>query len=133
MSSRRQVLHVAQEVLIGAMTLFLAVVFFMAGMAKMSDGSGWARAFAHWGYPVWFRIAIGVIEIAAAFLLLVPRMARYGALMIMATMLGGMYTHLVHDHGRHLTSEVGPLLFSTLIFLARRRDDRLHPFRSKTR
>ena len=131
MPSRRRSLYVTKEILIGAMSLFLVVIFFMAGMAKMTNDSGWARAFSHWGYPVWFRIAIGVIEIVAALFLLVPRTARHGALMIMAVMLGGMVTHLVHDHGRHLTSELGPLLFSTVIFLTRRRDERLHPFQSR--
>ena len=131
MPSRRKSLYVAKQILIGAMSLFLIVIFFRAGMDKMSNDSGWARAFTHWGYPVWFRIAIGVIEIVAAFFLLAPRTARYGALLIMATMLGGMFTHIVHDHGRHLTSELGPLLFSTVIFLARRRDQRLHPFQPR--
>lgn len=131
MPSRRKSLYVAMQILVGAMSLFLVVIFFKAGTDKMSNDSGWARAFSHWGYPVWFRIAIGAIEIAAAFLLLVPRTARYGALLIMVTMLGGMGTHLVRDHGQHLTSELGPLLFSTVIFLARRRDQRLHPFQAR--
>jgi uncharacterized membrane protein YphA (DoxX/SURF4 family) len=131
MSSRRKILHVAKEIAVWALTLFLVMILFKAGTDKMSDDGGWARAFRHWGYPVWFRVAVGLVELAAAFLLLVPRTARYGCLLIMATMLGGMGTHIVYDNGRHLTSELGPLIFSTIVFLARRRDGRLHPFQRR--
>ena len=61
---------------------FLVYVFARQGPAKFSDSSGWARAFAAWHYPVWFRILIGVCETAAAALLLTRRTASIGAAII---------------------------------------------------
>ena len=46
--------------------LMLALVFTLQGLAKFSDTSGWAEAFRGWGYPDWFRMTIGIVEIIAA-------------------------------------------------------------------
>jgi putative oxidoreductase len=105
--------------------ILLALLFARAGLAKFSDQSGWARAFAHWGFPVWFRVLIGALEVGAALLVLVParlapRAAPAGALVIVAVMLGAMATHVVRDGGRHLTSEVVPLVLASLLLYARR-------------
>ena len=74
---------------------------------KMSETSGWAIAFRHWGYPAWFRITIGVIEGLAGILLLWSRTAIVGAVLIIVVMLGGTATHLLKDHGRHSTERGG--------------------------
>src|SRR6185503_12364706 len=67
-------------------TLFLVWVFVRQGISKFSDDSGWARAFAAWHYPVWFRILIGTCETAAAILLLTRRTAPLGAALIAVVM-----------------------------------------------
>ena len=105
--------------------ILLALIFVPAGLAKFRDDSGWARAFAHWGFPVWFRVLIGVLEVGAAALVLVPhrlvpRAAPLGAAIVIAVMLGGMATHVVRDGGRHLTSEVVPIVLASLLLWARR-------------
>jgi putative oxidoreductase len=101
-------------------SLFLAFVFMRAGVDKFSDDSGWARAFVVWGFPAWFRVLIGALEVAAALLLLVPRAAPVGAILIIVIMLGGMGTHIVHDQARHVRSEVLPIILATAILYARR-------------
>ncbi len=100
-------------------TAFLVYVFVRQGWAKFSDSSGWARAFAVWHYPVWFRILIGVCETAAALLLLTRRTASIGAAMIAVVMLGGMGTHLYWGHPRQMTSEVVPLTSSLVVLVGR--------------
>lgn len=112
---------IAREVVLWIFTLFLAYVFLRQGWAKFSDSSGWAQAFRAWHYPEWFRIAIGVIEVAAALLLLHRRSAAAGAVMIVVVMLGAMATHLWWGHPRHMMSEVLPLTLATVIALSRRR------------
>lgn len=101
--------------------LFLVYVFARQGMAKFSDTSGWARAFAAWHFPVWFRILVGLWEVAAAALLLTRRTAPIGAAMIALVMLGGMGTHLYWRHPEHMTSEVLPLVLSLVVLAGRRR------------
>lgn len=104
------------------MTLMLTYVFLTQGSSKFSSTSGWARAFDHWGYPVWFRVAIGVVEVLAAVLVLWPRTAPVGAALIVAVMLGGMGTHLVKDPKPRITSELLSLTFATVILVVRRRE-----------
>lgn len=100
--------------------ILLLLIFLPAGWSKFSDTSGWSRAFRHWGYPDWFRILIGVLEIGGALALFWPRIAIGGALLIIAIMLGGTATHLLKDNGRHLTSEIVPIFLSTVLILSRR-------------
>jgi putative oxidoreductase len=133
MPQPRRAVRVAREIVLWLMSLQLVLVFLRAGFDKMHSNGGWARAFAHWGYPPWFRLAIGGLEIAAALLLLTPRTTRYGAVIIAIVMLGGMYTHVSHHEARHVLSEVLPLLFSTILFLGRRKDARVLPFRRQGR
>jgi putative oxidoreductase len=100
-------------------TLFLVYVFASQGPTKFSNTSGWARAFAVWHYPVWFRILIGVLETAAAALLLTRRTASIGAALIAIVMLGGMGTHIVRGHPQQVTSEVVPLVLSLVVLRGR--------------
>lgn len=100
-------------------TLFLVYVFANQGASKFSDTSGWARAFALWHYPVWFRILIGVCEILAAILLLTRRTAPIGATLIALVMLGGMGTHVFKGDPKHVTSEVLPLTLSLIVLRGR--------------
>jgi uncharacterized membrane protein YphA (DoxX/SURF4 family) len=101
--------------------ILLALIFVPQGWSKFDDASGWARAFRHWGYADWFRITIGIIEIAAVALLALGRTAAFGAILIIVVMLGGMATHIIFDGGRHLTSEIVPLVLASIVLVARRR------------
>lgn len=101
--------------------ILLVLIFVPQGLAKFDDSSGWARAFRFWGYPDWFRITIGALELLAALLLIAGRTAVLGAMTIMVIMLGGMATHLIFEGGRHITSEVVPLTLATIVFIIRRK------------
>jgi putative oxidoreductase len=100
--------------------ILLVLIFARQGWAKFNDTSGWAVAFRHWGYPDWFRATIGVLELAAVLLLLLGRTAAFGALVIIAVMLGAWGTHLVFDGGRHMTSEIVPLVLASIVLIVRR-------------
>jgi hypothetical protein len=98
----------------------LVVVFARAGLDKFDEGGGWARAFAVWGYPVWFRVLVGAIELSAAVLILWPPTAAYGAILIIIVMLGGMGTHIAIEHRpARVTSELGQLTFSSIVLAGR--------------
>lgn len=100
--------------------LLLVLIFVPQGLAKFDDASGWAKAFRFWGYPDWFRITIGVLELLAALLLIAGRTAAFGAILIIVIMLGGMATHLIFEGGRHMTSELVPLMLATIVLAIRR-------------
>ena len=101
--------------------ILLVLVFVPQGLSKFDDASGWTRAFRLWGYPDWFRITIGVLELLAALLLIAGRTAAFGAIIIIVVMLGGMATHLIFEGGRHITSEVVPLVLATIVLVIRRK------------
>ena len=101
--------------------ILLVLIFVPQGLAKFDDASGWSRAFRLWGYPDWFRITIGALELLAALLLITGRFAVLGAMTIMVIMLGGMATHLIFEGGKHMTSEIVPLTLATIVFVIRRK------------
>ena len=119
MADRR--LAIAREAVLWIISAFLAYVFLRQGIAKFSDTSGWARAFRLWHYPDWFRVLIGVIEISAALLLFIRRLAVVGAVMIVIVMLGGMATHIWWGQPRYVTSEMLPLVLATVVAVGRKR------------
>jgi uncharacterized membrane protein YphA (DoxX/SURF4 family) len=127
MTPKTRAARIGLEVALWALTALLVMVFVRAGVAKFDPASGWATAFAHWGYPVWFRVSIGILEVAAAALLLWPRSAAYGAILIIAVMLGGMGTHVFIEHRpSRVTSELGQLAFASVV-LAGRWQSRIGP------
>ena len=113
MSPRR----IAKEVVAWLLAIFLFTVFFRAGIAKFDDASGWARSFQRWGFPVWFRVAIGVIEAAAALLILWPRTAAYGAAAMAAVMIGAIGTFVVN--GTMHPTPIVTLVWVTIVLLLR--------------
>ena len=120
MSPKNRGLRIALEVFLWALSAMLIVVFARAGWDKFNASSGWARAFDFWGYPVWFRILIGGLEIGAALLLVWPRTAAYGAAIIILVMVGGMGTHVFLEHRpSRATSELGQLVFASLVLAGR--------------
>lgn len=88
-----------------------AAALFVAGIAKFGN-EGWARSFAHWGYPPGFVLVIGAAEALGALCLLVPRLASYAAAFLGVIMLSAAATHLVH-HERFTM----PLLYLGLLVL----------------
>jgi putative oxidoreductase len=113
-------MRIGLEVLLWALCLRLVMVFAVAGWDKFDATSGWARAFTNWGYPVWFRVLIGAVEIAAAVALLWRRTAAYGAALIIAVMVGGMGTHVFVEHRpSRVTSELVHLIFASIVLAGR--------------
>lgn len=123
--------NIVREIVLWLIALFLAWVFVRQGLAKFSDASGWASAFRVWHYPVWFRIAVGLAEVAAALLVLFPATAFAGGVLIMIVMLGGMATHVWWGHPGQVTSEILPLLLAIATALGRRKA--FFPFRARGR
>jgi uncharacterized membrane protein YphA (DoxX/SURF4 family) len=112
--------RVAAKILLWAVTLFLALVALRSGATKLPADGFWVRDFRRWGYPGWFRVAVGAAELAACVLLLVPRLASYGAALFAAVMLGAIYTHAAHGEQVRLPFNVALLALSVVVLYARR-------------
>jgi uncharacterized membrane protein YphA (DoxX/SURF4 family) len=83
----------------------------MAAVSKFARWELWHGMFSGWGYPAWFLVAIGVLEIAGALALLWPKTASYAATLLGAIMTGALVTVLTH------ASRMGPTTPSVYLVL----------------
>ena len=114
--------RVAKEVVLWVIALFLALVSLRSGLMKMPNIAGgqfWIRDFQRWGYPGWFRLVVGVAELISFALLLVPRVAGYGAAVFAVVMLGAILTHATHNESSRLPFNFLLLTLSLVIVFAR--------------
>ncbi len=72
----------------------LAGMFLLAGSSKLVGAAAMVALFDAIGVGQWFRYLTGLIEVSSAVALLVPSFAVFGALALVATMVGAVATHL---------------------------------------
>ena len=111
--------RIAKGVGLWIVTLFLALVCLRSGLTKLPGDGFWVRDFQRWGYPGWFRIAVGIAELTSFALLLIPRFAAHGAIIFAAVMLGAIFTHATHNEFSRLPFNFLLLILSLIIILAR--------------
>ena len=97
----------------------LALFFALMGIPKVLGLGGWSARFAGWGYPPWFGVVVGVAEVGGAVLLLVPRLAMMGAVVLAILMLGAAATHILH--GEYARVGLPVALFAVLTLIAWKR------------
>ena len=113
-ASRGRVLNVALWVL----QVLLALVFAMAGIVKLIGDPTAIDMFATIGIGQWFRYLVGVLEIAGAVGVLIPRFSSLAALGLVCVMVGATLTNLlVLDASPLLT--IGLLVVSALVVWGR--------------
>jgi putative oxidoreductase len=71
-----------------------AGMFLMVGFLKLSGNAQLVGLFEAIGLGQWFRYLTGTLEVAGAFLLLIPRTSGLGALMLAGVMVGAVVTHV---------------------------------------
>src|SRR6185295_8340399 len=72
----------------------LAGMFLLAGGSKLLGAPAMVGLFDAIGIGQWFRYLTGLIEVGSALALLVPSFAVFGALALVATMVGAVIVHL---------------------------------------
>src|SRR6185369_7446743 len=113
-------LRIVKEVLLWIIALLLALVCLRSGWLKVSSNIFWVRDFHRWGYPDEFRVAVGIAELVSAVLLLIPRLAGYGASLFAVVMLGAIYTHATHNESSRLPFNFFLLALSLVLAFMRR-------------
>ncbi len=109
----------AGNIALWILQLVVAAAFLMAGAAKLSSQPMMVEEFARLGSGQWFRYFTGGLEVGAAVLLLVPRLAALGAFLLVCTMLGAITAHLLKLGGSPVAAIVF-LLFSLAIAWGRK-------------
>lgn len=84
----------AATVALWATQIVVAAMFLFAGGLKLAGAGEMVGLFDAIGIGQWFRYLTGSIEVIAALLLLTPRLALFGALLLIPTMIGAIVTHL---------------------------------------
>lgn len=91
----RPVRRRAATVALWAIQIALAAPFVGGGLAKLVGDPQMVALFAAIGAGEGLRLLVGVLEVAAAIGLLVPRLVRSAALGLVALMAGAVVTNLV--------------------------------------
>ncbi len=89
-------------------SILLGASFILAGWPKIMPNESMLNRFESWGYSANFTVLIGLLELAAGILVLIPRAAFYGAIVIVVLMLGAVYTHV--------STQIGSPLFAIIYF-----------------
>jgi uncharacterized membrane protein YphA (DoxX/SURF4 family) len=96
-------------------TWLLAAAFVGAGLVNAIGTSGTQRDFARWGYPAWWGVLTGGLEIISATLIALP-LTRIAGLTLGAVIIAAaIMTVLRHRDFSHLAP---PAVFGALIALA---------------
>lgn len=94
---------------------FLVAAFSGAGLVNAIGTSGTRNDFARWGYPRWWGIVTGGLEISSAVLMALPASRVFGVALGAVIVAAAVLTVLRHRNYSHLA----PLsVFVTLIAFA---------------
>lgn len=89
----------AGELALWLLQIVTAAAFFMAAFPKLAGSSMMVDLFERIGLGQWFRYLTGGLETFGGLLLLIPGLAGSGALLLMAVMVGAIFTHLTKIGG----------------------------------
>ena len=83
-----------QHRIVWGVRILLALAFGAAGAAKLAGAPQMVQVFDAIGFGQWFRYVTGLVEVGGAVLLLVPATGFLGGLLLFATMVCAVATHL---------------------------------------
>ncbi len=78
---------------VAAVSYSLSLVFVCIGLAKLWGPQLLTEQFAAWHFPPAFIYMVGVVEVVAGFLLMLPTTRAVGALLLAIIMIGAGATH----------------------------------------
>jgi uncharacterized membrane protein YphA (DoxX/SURF4 family) len=109
-----------------ALQILAGAAFFAAGTGKLLGAEQMVQLYDNIGIGQWFRYVTGLIEVGGAILLLVPRLAVYGALLLICVMIGAIITHLFIVGGSAVPALVLLAILAAVVWLRRHEIPRLN-------
>lgn len=108
------ILSIILQVLLGLG--FLMFGFMKLGSKQMVEG------FKHYGYPGWFRVFTGLVEILSAVFVIIgiwnDTFAAWGGLLMVVTMIGAIITHIkIKDSVKNMMMPIILLILGLIVFL----------------
>lgn len=112
----------ALNVTLWVMQVLAALAFLSARAAKLTGSPMMVAQFQAIGLGQWFRYLTGILEVAGAIALVLPRAAYYGALLLVVVMIGALIAHLkVLGLSTAATAFILLLLTGTIAYFRRAR------------
>lgn len=102
-----------------SLQVLLALAFLAAGGSKLAGAQPMVETFAKIGIGQWFRVLTGILEVAGAVALMVPRAAFFGSLLLVCVMVGAVVAHLTLLGGSPVAPAVLLALAVTVAYLRR--------------
>lgn len=99
--------------------VLLAINFAFSGISKLAGAQAMVDLFTDVGIGQWFRYVVGILEVAGAIGLLIPRLAGLAAIGLGLVMIGAIATHLFIIGGNPL-SPIVLLLIAAVVAWGRR-------------
>jgi uncharacterized membrane protein YphA (DoxX/SURF4 family) len=100
-----RVIH--SKAVVWTLTILPAIGRFQAGAGKLIHRAVWAQNFDRWGYPGWFGLVVGALEVISGVALLVPRAAAAAAIVLAVVMVWALASFL---HAGETSRMLGPVL-----------------------
>ncbi|NER13014.1 DoxX family protein [Leptobacterium flavescens] len=97
--------------------VLMALLFLSSAYPKILPNTAMINRFEAWGYQKWFLQFIGIAELLGTVLLCIPRFSFYGALTLIAVMIGAVYTHLSTGIGSPGFAIITMILLALIAFL----------------
>lgn len=95
------------------LAMIVTALFAIAGVVNLARLGAAKRDFARWGYPAWFQLLCGALELLSAALLLGQQTRGLGLALAGAILIGALFTLL---RNREPFGHLAPaLIFSTLV------------------
>jgi len=106
--------------LAGWVVVWLTALFFLQnGVQKLIGTGQMVDMFRELGYPDWFRMAVGLAEMAGAILLAIPRFTLHAAAAMAVLMAGAAVSEAMAGHAFEVLIPAQWLIVFILILYAR--------------
>ena len=100
-----------KNIIVWILSGLLAFAFIGSGITKILGVEMQIKNLESWGYPLWFRFPIGLIEILFAITILIPKYRKLTIYGIFIWTAGGVITHLQAGQAAMIGA---PIMFSVL-------------------
>jgi putative oxidoreductase len=107
------------NIAVWGLQVLVALAFLAAGGSKLAGALPMVEAFAKIRIGQWLRVLTGILEVAGAVALLVPRAAFFGSLLLGCVMVGAVVAHLTVLGGSPVPAAVLLALAVTVAYLRR--------------
>ena len=93
----------------------ISLIFLTTGILKLLGSPLEVVQFIHWGFPIWFMYATGIINILAAIGLQTKRFFKLSATLLLVLLSLAILSILIHHDG--LAALLQPLVLAGVLFV----------------